>query len=395
MRLYIQSMKSVSIVIPALNEEGVVGKTVKSAPVSELRKLGLDVEILVVDNNSEDGTAAEAKNAGARVVCETRRGYGNAYKRGFAEAKGDIIVMSDADGTYPLESTPALIKPLLAGRADMVVGSRFKGEILKNAMSWLHRYVGNPVLTRTLNLLFGTRISDAHSGFRAFTKEALSRMELHSQGMEFASEMVIEAANKGLRITEIPIQYRPRGGGKAKLSSFQDGWRHLRFMMLYSPTFLFVLPGSLIAAAGLSLVLALIYGPIRVGNIGLDIHPMILGNLLVILGIQIIILGLFTKVFAVVQGINKPGKLMKFLLRYNSLEREMIAGFAVFAAGSAIALGILYDWMKAGFKDLSELRNAILASTLMFVGLQLIFSALFLSVLLLGFRDLDENSLHY
>jgi glycosyltransferase involved in cell wall biosynthesis len=388
-------MNSISVVIPALHEEGVVGKTVKSVPVSELRKLGLEVEILVVDNNSEDNTAAEAKAAGARVVRETRRGYGNAYKRGFAEAKGDIIVMSDADGTYPLERVPELIQPILDGKSDMVVGSRFKGEILPGSMSFLHRRIGNPILTGALNMLFGTRISDTHSGFRAFTKEALARMDLHSPGMEFASEMIIEAANKGLRISEIPIEYRPRGGGKPKLSSFQDGWRHLRFMMLYSPTFLFILPGALVALAGFALVLALIYGPIKIGNMGLDIHPMILGNLLVILGIQIILLGVFTKVFSVVTGINKPGKFMKLLLRYNNLEREMITGFVVFLAGLVIALGIVYKWFKAGFKDLGELRNAILASTLMFVGIQLVFSALFLSVLLLGLRDSDENSLRY
>ena len=166
-------------------------------------------------------------------------------------------------------------------------------------------------------------------------------------------------------------------------------------MMLYSPTFLFILPGALVALAGFALVLALIYGPIKIGNMGLDIHPMILGNLLVILGIQIILLGVFTKVFSVVKGINKPGKFMKLLLRYNNLEREMITGFVVFLAGLVIALGIVYKWFKAGFKDLGELRNAILASTLMFVGIQLVFSALFLSVLLLGLRDSDENSLRY
>jgi len=388
-------MRSISIVIPALNEEGVVGKTVGSVPVKELEGLGLSVEILVVDNDSSDNTALEAREAGARVVSELKRGYGNAYRRGFREARGDIVVMSDADGTYPLESTPELIRPILEGRADMVLGSRFMGEMLPGSMTWLHKNVGNPLLTAILNFLFKTRISDTHSGFRAISRSALGRLNLHSPGMEFASEMIIEAANKELRLAEIPIQYRPRGGGEAKLSSFQDGWRHLRFMMLYSPTYLFLLPGALISALGLLLVVALLYGPIRIGNIGLDIHPMILGNLLVILGIQIVLLGLFTKVFSVIQGINKRGRFMSVLLRYNSLEWELVAGFGVFAAGFVIALGIVFKWIKAGFKDLSELRTAMLASTLMFVGIQLVFSALFLSVLLLGLGDSDEGSLHY
>jgi len=390
-----KDMKTVSVVIPALNEEGVVGKTVKSVPVKKLRTMGLAVEVIVVDNDSDDATAREAKAAGAKVVLERRRGYGNAYRRGFREASGDVIVMSDADGTYPLESIPKLIQPILEGEADLILGSRFKGEILPGAMSWLHKRVGNPFLTATLNVLFKTRISDSHSGMRAFTREALRKMRLHSPGMEFASEMLIEAAEKELRVAEVPIEYRPRGGGAAKLNSFQDGWRHLRFMMLYSPTVLFLIPGGIAAALGLALVIALMAGPIHVGTFMLDIHPMILGNMLVILGLQVILLGIFTKVFAVVQGIKKPGRLMKFLLRYNSLERGMLAGFVFFTLGFAVALGILLKWVRSGFDELAELRTGILSTTLMFIGLQLVFSALFLSVLLLAFRDSDETSLHY
>ncbi len=225
----------ISIVIPALNEEGIVGKTVKSIPLTELKEKGLEAEIVVVDNASTDNTAQEATDAGARVVREEKRGYGNAYLRGFKEAKGDIIVMGDADGTYPLNTTYEFVQPLLTGDYDMVMGSRLKGDIQKGAMPALHRYVGNPFLTWLLNALFKAGVSDAHCGMRAIRREALDKLKLQSSGMEFASEMIIEAAREKLKIAEIPITYYPREGD-SKLSSFADGWRHLRFMMLYRPT---------------------------------------------------------------------------------------------------------------------------------------------------------------
>ena len=278
----------ISVVIPALDEEGIVGKTVKSIPVDKLKAMGLDTEILIVDNASTDDTANEARNAGARVIHETKRGYGNAYIKGFKEANGDIIVIGDADGTYPWDMIHEFIQPIIKGRVDFVIGSRLKGKIHPKAMPWLHRYVGNPILTFILNWLFGTNISDAHCGMRAFTKEALQKMNLKTPGMEFASEMIIEAAKNKLRITEIPIEYKVRVG-EVKLHSFQDGWRHLRFMILYSSSPLFLIPGSMLFLMGLILIGLLLGGPVRLqGNIGLDIHPMILGNLLVILGFQVI-----------------------------------------------------------------------------------------------------------
>ncbi len=378
---------SVSVVIPALNEEGVVGKTVSAVPVEKLRALGLDVEVLVVDNASQDNTAEEAKRAGARVVREDRRGYGNAYLRGFSEASGDILIMLDADGTYPAEDIPKFIQPLLTGRADFVTGSRLKGSIEAGAMPWLHRHVGNPLLTGFLNILFRVGISDAHCGMRAFTKDALKKMNLRSSGMEFASEMVIEAARKKLRIIEVPIDYRVRGGGKPKLNSFQDGWRHLRFMLLYSPTKLFVVPGALLTILGLAIVFALTAGPLKFGSIFFYIHPMILGNLLVLAGLQTLLLGLFNSVYSVTKGLSEPDALTKAVMKYSSLERELLLGFALFLLGFLAAGKILYVWVKSGFGELSELKNAIVASTLMFVGIQFIFSAIFLSVLLLDRRE--------
>lgn len=221
----------VSFVIPALNEEGIVGKTIKSIPVDEIEEAGYDVEIIVVNNNSTDNTAQEAKDAGATVFLEKNRGYGNAYIRGFKEATGDIIIMGDADGTYPLEQSMDFINYIVDDGSDFVIGSRFKGTIEKGAMPSLHQYIGNPLLTKMLNILFNSEYSDTHCGMRAFTKDALHKMNLTAPGMEFAVEMVIEAREKNLNIKEIPISYKKRGGGEAKLSSFTDGWRHVKYML--------------------------------------------------------------------------------------------------------------------------------------------------------------------
>ncbi|MEE1117082.1 MAG: glycosyltransferase family 2 protein [Methanosphaera sp.] len=221
----------ISFVIPALNEEGIVGKTIRSIPTEEIKEAGYEVEIIVVNNNSTDNTEQEAREAGATVFLEMNRGYGNAYKRGFKEATGDIFVMGDADGTYPLEQSLNFINYIVEDGSDFVIGSRFKGSIEEGAMPALHQYIGNPMLTKMLNILFHADYSDTHCGMRAFTREAYEKMDLKAPGMEFAIEMVIEAAEKNLNIKEVPISYRKRGGGEAKLSSFDDGWRHIKYML--------------------------------------------------------------------------------------------------------------------------------------------------------------------
>ncbi|NOZ70167.1 MAG: glycosyltransferase family 2 protein [Deferribacteres bacterium] len=371
-------MAKVSIVIPALNEGGVVGKTVRSIPKEELRKLGLETEVLVVDNASEDNTAKEAEEAGARVVYEPVRGYGSAYRRGLREATGDIIVMGDADGTYPLERAHEFIQPMLNDGVDFVIGTRLKGDIQDGAMPWLHRYIGNPFLTFVGNLLFKTNISDFHCGMRAFTREALNKMNLHTTGMEFATEMIVEAGRKKLRIEEIPIEYRPRGGGKAKLNSFRDGWRHLRFMLMYSPDYLFMLPGALFFTFGLVLMLMLLGGPVSIGGISLDIHPMVLGSLLTLLGLNILLLGLWAKIFAIEEGFIERDRGVSAFLRYFQLEKGLILGLLIFLAGFVLNFDILYKWYATGFSGpLPTLRIAIFASTLIIMGVQIIFSSWF------------------
>lgn len=221
----------ISVVIPALNEEGIVGKTVKNIPVYKLKELGFETEIIVVDNNSEDNTAHEALIAGAKVIHEANRGYGNAYKRGLKEAHGDIIVMGDADGSHPFEIICEFIDPIINDNFELVVGSRMNDMLEDGAMPKLHKYVGNPLLTFMLNLLFKTNFTDTHCGMRAIKRESLEKLDLNSSGMEFALEMLVDAAQKNLIIVEIPISMKKREAGETKLRSFRDGWRHLSFML--------------------------------------------------------------------------------------------------------------------------------------------------------------------
>lgn len=373
----------ISIVIPALNEEGIVGKTVKSVPVKKLKEHGLETEIVVVNNASTDNTAQEATDAGARVILEEKRGYGNAYLRGFREAKGDIIVMGDADGTYPFETTYEFIQPLLNGDADMVMGSRLKGDIQKGAMPALHRYVGNPFLTWLLNALFKAGISDAHCGMRAIRKDALKKLNLHSPGMEFASEMIIEAARENLNIAEIPITYYPREGD-SKLSSFADGWRHLRFMMLYRPTPFLLGPGLVVLLLGISLVIGVsLLGQSRM-------HSLILGSLLVIIGYQMLLAWMHFGAFGETYGVNRSSGAVNKYLSYHSLGREMLLGVVLLVIGLGIGINVLLSWSAVGFGGLFQTLNAMMALIFFILGIQTIFSGIFVSLMLLNSPD-SEN----
>jgi glycosyltransferase involved in cell wall biosynthesis len=373
----------ISIVIPALNEEGIVGKTVKSVPLTKLKEKGLDAEVVVVDNASTDNTAQEATDAGARVVREDKRGYGNAYLRGFREAKGDIIVMGDADGTYPFDTTYEFIQPLLNGDYDIVMGSRLKGDIKKGAMPALHRYIGNPFLTGLLNALFKAGISDAHCGMRAFRKETIDELKLHSPGMEFASEMVIEAARGNLKIAEIPITYYPREG-ESKLNSVSDGWRHLRFMMLYRPTPFLLAPGIVVLLLGISLVVGVsILGQSRM-------HSLILGSLLVIIGYQMLLTWMQFGAFGEMYGLNKSSGAVNKYLSYHSLGRELILGVLLLLIGLVIGINVLFSWSAAGFGGLFQTLNAMMALIFFILGIQTIFSSIFISLMLLSSPDSEE-----
>jgi len=315
------------------------------------------------------------------VIQEPKKGYGNAYKRGFAEAKGKFIIMGDSDDTYDFSQISPFVDKLKSG-ADLVVGTRLRGKIMPGAMPPLHRYLGTPVIAWLLNLFFKTGVSDPNCGMRAFTKAAFLKMNLQSGGMEFASEMIINASRERLKMVEVPIIYYARKG-ESKLKTFRDGWRHLRFMLFYSPTYLFLLPGSIIILLGLTLMFLTLPGPFRIGKLTFDIHYMVLGCALSILGSQIVSMGLFAKCYAYTEGYEVRDKFINLFLKLFTLERGIYLGGTFFLIGIGININILYQWIRSGFGQLAEVRAALLALTLIILGLQAVFSSFFISILLL------------
>jgi hypothetical protein len=368
----------VSVIMPCLNEAATVADCVEQARAA-LDAAGLQGEIVVADNGSDDGSPGLAEAAGARVVVAPVRGYGAAYLAGLEASRGSYLVLGDADGTYDFGAVPDFVAALKSGN-DVVLGSRFRGRILPGAMPWLHRYVGNPVLSGILSLFFGRRISDAHCGLRAMTREASERMRLRSTGMEFASEMVAVALRHGLSVTEIPITYYPRGG-QSKLRSFRDGWRHLRFMLLLSPTPLFLVPGLLAVAFGLAGLFALLPGPLRVGTVVFDFHFMFVASALAILGVQLVFLGLAAKTYARGELPGRRDRWLDLLDRRFTLERGLLVGLALAAAGLGINGWILGAWLQAGRGELFAVRPALVGLSLIVVGAQVVFGSFFISVL--------------
>ena len=372
------SRPEVSVIMPCLNEAATVAACIGKARAA-LTAAGLDGEVVVADNGSTDGSPAIAAAAGARVVPATVRGYGAAYLAGLEAARGDCFVLGDADDTYDFGTVPQFVASLRAGN-DVVLGSRFRGRILPGAMPWLHRYVGNPVLSGILSLFFGARISDAHCGLRAMTRAASERMRLRSTGMEFASEMVAVALRHGLRVAEIPITYYPRGG-ESKLRSFRDGWRHLRFMLLLSPTPLFLVPGIFAVLLGLAGLFALLPGPLRIGVLTFDYHFMFVASALAILGVQLVFLGLAAKTYARDTLPERRDPWVDFLDRRFTLERGLLVGLALAAAGLGINAWILWSWLAAGRGQLFAVQPALLGLSLIVVGAQTVFGSFFISVL--------------
>ncbi len=370
----------VSVVLPCKNEEKTVGVCIKKIQ-SVFQTMGIKGEIIVADS-STDNSAKIAESLGARVVTPWNKGYGNAYLAGFAAARGNILLMGDADDTYDFFEIPRLLEPIRQGKADFVLGSRLKGTIMPGAMPWLHRFVGNPLLTFFLNTFFGTKISDTHTGFRAFTAKSLEKMQLKTTGMEFASEMIIKAAKKRLRIAEVPVTYHPRhADAPSNLSSFKDGWRHLRFMLLHAPNYLFLVPGAMLFSTGLALMLMLLQGPMNIFGLNLDLHPLIVGSLITILGFQLIMMGVFTKIYAVLNKFEEHSLTTSLLFKHFSLEKASLLATAIIATGAVLSADIFSKWLSSGMGSLFEIRSAILASTLIILGTQLVFFAFFIGVL--------------
>ncbi len=363
------------MVIPCLNEAPSIERCVARAREA-LEGQGWHGEVIVADNGSEDGSAELAKAAGALVVYEPRRGYGSAYLAGFAAATGDYIVMADADLTYDFGDIPRFVEELDGG-ADLVMGDRMKG-IQPGAMPWLHRYVGNPVLTGILNLFFRTGVRDAHCGMRAVRRAVLPRLDLRTTGMEFASEMVIRAGKARLEIAEIPIHYHPREGD-SKLSSLRDGWRHLRFLLVHSPNWLFIVPGALLALLGVIVSLTVLL-QIQVFGREWDLHAMVAGALLMVVGTQVLALGLCAHAYGTYFMGEKDPWFDRMRARFR-LEHGLILGGSIIFAGVVMAAVIVGTWVDRGFGQLSEERLAVLAATLLIVGLQIFFSSFLISIL--------------
>ena len=363
--------------IPCLNEEGAVGSVVDQA-WEGIHASGRPGEVIVVDNASTDRSAEVAAEHGAGVVREERPGYGSAYLAGLAVAQGDFIVMGDADETYPLRDLAPFVERLAAGD-DLVMGSRFDGTIHGEAMPWLNRHVGNPILTGLLNLLFGVKISDAHCGMRAVRRDALPVLDLHSTGMEFASEMVFKAYRRNLTVSEIPIDYYPRVG-ESKLNRVGDAWRHVKFMLLYSPSWLYFVPGAILLFLGLVGAIALAAGPVTIFGRPWQIHTLFACIAALLLGTQIIQLGIFARTFARLHlGERDP-----FLDRFGDhvrLEHGIFLGGTLVLAGIAALVTIFVSWAASGFGALAHEYGTAVSFTAIAIGVQVILGSFFLGLL--------------
>jgi glycosyltransferase involved in cell wall biosynthesis len=372
----------VSVVIPCLNEANSLAICIDKA-FGAFRSAGLSGEVVVADNGSTDGSLEIAEAHGARVVRVAQRGYGAALHAGIAASRGQFVIMGDADDSYDFSVVPEFVAKWREGY-DLVMGNRFRGGIKPGAMPWSHKYIGNPGLTALLNLLFGAGVGDAYCGLRGFSRALYDRLDVRSTGMEFATEMIIKSAQIGAKIAEIPIILWPdKRGRPPHLRSFRDGWRTLRFFLLYAPNWLFLLPGSAMLVGGLAVVLWLLGGPRHLtGRVVLDIHAMVFGVLSTLLGAQVISIGFFAKVFSYAARFDRNPVSLKRLLRRVQLEHGLLAGAIMFAVGFAGDAWVTWQWAAGGFGPMEYgLREVLFWSMWLFLGVQTIFASFFLSML--------------
>jgi len=369
--------------MPCLNEAETLARCIQTAQRA-LDEGGFTGEVVVADNGSTDGSVAIAKELGARVVNVTRKGYGNALIGGIEAAEGELVVMGDADDSYDFAAIGPFVERLRAGD-DLVVGNRFLGGIEPGAMPWSHRWLGNPVLTRISRIFFHAPVGDIHCGLRAFRKSAFERMQLRAAGMEFASEMVIKASLKGMRISEVPVVLRPDGRSRPPhLRTWRDGWRHLRFMLLFSPRWLFLYPGLALLVVGAVLSALLIPGPLRVAGVRLDIHTLLVAGFLCLIGYQVVLFAVFTKIFAIREGFHPPHPVLERLFRYVTLEVGLLVGALMSLAGVVALIAAVISWQAVGFGNLNPsqtMREVIPAVVLLALGTQTVFASFFISIL--------------
>ena len=372
-----------SLVLPCLNE----AETLPSCILKIQRAFqgeGILAEIIVADNGSTDGSPEIAGRLGTRVVHVAEPGYGNALMAGIATASGKYIIMGDADDSYDFSHIPRFLAQLRAG-ADLVMGNRFQGGIQPNAMPPLHQYLGNPLLTGIGRLFFGGTCGDYYCGLRGFTKEAFLAMDLRTTGMEFATEMVVKATLLGMKVTEVPTTLSPDGRTRrSHLRTWRDGWRTLRFFLLYSPRWLFLYPGLALMLAGLAVGLWLLPGSRKVGSVVFDVHTLLYAAIAVLLGFQAIAFAVFTKVFAVSEGLHPPDPPLDRWSRYIDLELGLLIGGILALGGLGLSAYAVRVWSVQDFGPLDmshTLRLVIPAALALTLGVQTIFASFFLSVL--------------
>jgi glycosyltransferase involved in cell wall biosynthesis len=372
-----------SIVMPCLNEVETLATCIRKAREA-IANEGVEAEIIVADNGSTDGSPMVAAELGARVVAVPRRGYGSALIAGIGAARGRFVIMGDADDSYDFTAVGPLIEKLREGY-DLVMGNRFAGRIEPGAMVWSHRWVGNPALTFISRIFFHTPVGDMHCGLRGFRKDAFDQLRLRATGMEFASEMVIKASLRRMKIAEVPVTLSPDGRSRPPhLRTWRDGWRHLRFMLLFSPRWLFLYPGLALFVAGAAAGAVLETGPKHIGAVNFDIHTLLLAAFACLIGYQLIVFAVFTKVFAMEQGFHPPNPGYRALFRYVQLETGLAAGALLFLLGVAGTAVAVLSWGAVGFGNLDPrltMREVIPAAVLLTLGVQTIFASFFLSIL--------------
>jgi len=372
-----------SVVLPCLNERETVGICVQKA-LAALRNAGIAGEVIVADNGSTDGSIELAESTGARVVHVSQRGYGNALRGGIQAARGTYVLMADSDDSYDFTHIPRFVEQLRSG-CELVMGNRFLGGIRGGAMPPLHRYLGNPALTALGRLFFHSPVRDFHCGIRAFRKESYERMDIRSTGMEFASEMVVKASLLRMRVSEVPTTLSPDGRTHPPhLRTWHDGWRHLRFLLMYSPRWLFLYPGIASIVVGLATCIWLVPGPRRIGNVVFDFHTLAYGFGAILVGFQLLAFAVFTKVFAITEGLLPEDPRLNRMFEYIKLETGLMAGTLCVALGIAGSILALSAWARSSFGPITSdnlLRLVMLSVFALILGPQIIFSSFFLSIL--------------